>query len=239
MGGVWNDGQPKNADEHAYRWHFQDKLLLRVHKAPAALSLITVSPATNKQTEWKFGADGSVEKSTWTLQARRDSAVIWESPSGKYAGRYQVEHEKDAISITPLDPNSAFPAKSVWNRRPLEGRFPSLASDTPKEIPSALSQLEHLVGFKSIDGVMPDSQKTIGASQGGWILGGKFFLYTSTFMTEDQMAWGATDGDRCRSGDGKGHLLGVHQRRRDGHVHVLGRRSCGQRRRHRSGWLQV
>jgi hypothetical protein len=108
--------------------------------------------------------------------------------AGPYRGTLRVAYTDDRLEITPLKlaGGDAPRVKQVWERRPREGDFPSVASDPPAQLPASLSTLKNLTGMKWIEGQLARGQQAVGTGVGQWILDGKFFLYTGSFTCDDQ-----------------------------------------------------
>ena len=92
----------------------------------------------------------------------------------------QLQYGEDKLSIETVSGNMP---SQVWTREPLEGDFPSLASDPPEDMPKFI---KHLSGTKWLLGASPQGEKFHGASVGGWILDGRFFVAAASTIDENQ-----------------------------------------------------
>ncbi len=185
VGGTWHgedaDGTPL---QHTYRWALGKQFLYMVEN-DTALHIAGVDPVDDTHTRWEFRADGSVSISkSRELEGGPNSTrfKLLEGANFSAGTILRGEYGEDQIKLK-ADEGSVL---QVWTREPLEGDFPSLASDPPKEIPNLMKAIS---GPKWVSGGL-SGNKVYGTTLGQWILDGNFFLFTSTFLRKDEAAWG-------------------------------------------------
>ncbi|MCR9291899.1 MAG: hypothetical protein NXI32_04215 [bacterium] len=185
VGGTWHLKDPVSAQD-TYQWFLGQQFLKLQHKGGVlgdSLGIIGRDPSNGKQTWWNFRADGSIEKFTVAVQQEPGGVEVATvtSEAGDKIGTFTSTWTKDRIDTETENKigGKVNKGKRIWERSTEVADLSWLYSKPPMEIPTALACTELLTGAKWVIGKDSRSETIVGATLSGWILDGKFFLYSA------------------------------------------------------------
>lgn len=179
VGGTWHNQDTKL--QHSYR-RLGNHFLLMIEN-DTAFVIVGIDPADDTHTRWEFREDGSINISkSKEIEGRPDTTkfkLLTTSDDFQAGTVLCADYSENEITLKTEEGE----VLEVWTREPLKGEFPSLASDSPNEMPKCIKLLS---GKKWLQGADPDGMSFLGASVSGWILNGNFFVLTGSTIAENQ-----------------------------------------------------